>query len=121
MPIGTTITEFLIEEQRQIKGASGDFTALVNDIVIACKAISSAVRYGSLVGVLGTADTENIQGETQKKLDVISNNLFIKRARQISADLRPAGRLLKHRCQRRSRHYFLDSASPRRGGRRIDR
>ena len=79
MPIGTTITEFLIEEQRQIKGASGDFTALVNDIVIACKAISSAVRYGSLVGVLGTADTENIQGETQKKLDVISNNLFIKR------------------------------------------
>jgi len=79
MPIGTTITEFIIEEQRQIKGVSGDFTALVNDVVIACKAISSAVRYGSLVGVLGTADTENIQGETQKKLDVISNNLFIKR------------------------------------------
>ncbi len=79
MPIGTTITEFIIEEQRRIKGVSGDFTALVNDIVIACKAISSAVRYGSLVGVLGTADTENIQGETQKKLDVISNDLFIKR------------------------------------------
>lgn len=66
MPIGTTITEFIIEEQRQIKGVSGDFTALINDIVIACKAISSAVRYGSLVGVLGTADTENIQGETRK-------------------------------------------------------
>lgn len=79
MPIGTTITEFLIAEQRQFKGVSGDFTALINDIVIACKAISSAVRYGSLVGVLGTADTDNIQGETQKKLDVISNNLFIKR------------------------------------------
>lgn len=79
MAIGTTITEFLIDEQRRIKGASGDFTALVNDIVIACKAIASAVRYGSLVGVLGSADTENIQGETQKKLDVISNNLFIKR------------------------------------------
>jgi len=79
MSIGTTITEYIIEEQRQIKGVSGDFTALINDIVIACKAISSAVRYGSLVGVLGTADTENIQGETQKKLDVIANNLFIKR------------------------------------------
>jgi len=79
MSIGTTITEYIIEEQRRIKGVSGDFTALVNDIVIACKAIASAVRYGSLVGVLGTADTENIQGETQKKLDVISNNLFIKR------------------------------------------
>jgi fructose-1,6-bisphosphatase I len=79
MPIGTTITEYIIEEQRQIEGVSGDFTALINDVVIACKAISSAVRYGSLVGVLGTADTENIQGETQKKLDVIANNLFIKR------------------------------------------
>lgn len=79
MPIGTTITEYIIDEQRQIKGVSGDFTALINDVVIACKAISSAVRYGSLVGVLGTADTENIQGETQKKLDVIANNLFIKR------------------------------------------
>ncbi len=79
MPIGTTITEFIIEEQRRIKGVSGDFTALVNDIVIACKAIASAVRYGSLVGVLGTAESENIQGETQKKLDLISNNLFIKR------------------------------------------
>ena len=79
MPIGTTITEYIIEEQRQIQGVSGDFTALINDVVIACKAISSAVRYGSLVGVLGTADTENIQGETQKKLDVIANNLFIKR------------------------------------------
>ena len=79
MPIGTTITEYFIEEQRRIKGVSGDFTALINDIVIACKAISSAVRYGSLVGVLGAADTENIQGETQKKLDVISNNIFINR------------------------------------------
>ena len=43
MPIGTTITEYFIEEQRRIKGVSGDFTALINDIVIACKAISSAV------------------------------------------------------------------------------
>ncbi len=79
MHTGITITEFLIEEQRRIKKASGDFTGLINDVVIACKAIASAVRYGSLVGVLGTADTENIQGETQKKLDVISNNLFIRR------------------------------------------
>ena len=79
MHIGTTITEFFIDEQRQIQGATGDFTALINDVVIACKAIASAVRYGSLVGVLGSTDSENIQGEAQKKLDVISNDLFIKR------------------------------------------
>jgi len=79
--IGTTITEYIIEEQRGVPGATGDFTSLVNDVVIACKAISSAVRYGKLsdIDVLGSADTENVQGETQKKLDVISNDLFLRR------------------------------------------
>ena len=79
--IGTTITEFIIEEQRGIPGATGDFTSLVNDIVIACKTIASAVKYGKLsdVDVLGTADSENVQGETQKKLDIISNDLFLRR------------------------------------------
>ena len=79
--IGTTITEYIIDEQRRIKGATGDFTSLVNDIVIACKAISSAVKYGKLsdIDVLGSADTENVQGETQKKLDVVSNDLFLRR------------------------------------------
>jgi len=79
--IGTTITELIIEEQRRFAGATGDFTSLINDIVIACKAIGSAVRYGKLsdADVLGSADTENVQGETQKKLDVISNELFLRR------------------------------------------
>ncbi len=78
MHIGTTITQFIIEEQRRIKGASGDFTSLLNDIVTACKVISRSVNQGALVGVLGTAGTENVQGETQKKLDVITNEVMIK-------------------------------------------
>lgn len=79
--IGTTITEFIIEEQRRFAGATGDFTSLINDIVIACKSIASAVRYGKLsdMDVLGSTDSENVQGETQKKLDVISNDLFVHR------------------------------------------
>ncbi len=79
--IGTTITEFIIAEQRRHTGATGDFTSLINDIVISCKTISSAVRYGKLseLDVLGSADTENVQGETQKKLDVIANDLFLRR------------------------------------------
>jgi len=79
--IGTTITEFIIAEQRRFSGATGDFTSLVNDIVIACKTIASAVKYGKLsdMDVLGSTDNENVQGETQKKLDVISNDLFIRR------------------------------------------
>lgn len=75
---GTTITQFIIEEQRHIAGATGDFTSLLNDIVTACKVISNAVNHGALVDVLGSAESENVQGETQKKLDVISNDVFLK-------------------------------------------
>ena len=75
---GTTVTQFIIEEQRHIKGATGEFTALLNEIVTACKVISNAVNHGALVGVLGSAGSENVQGETQKKLDVISNEVFLK-------------------------------------------
>ncbi|WP_295436283.1 class 1 fructose-bisphosphatase [uncultured Thiodictyon sp.] len=75
---GTTITQFIIEEQRRIAGATGDFTSLLNDIVTACKVISHYVNHGALVGVLGSAGSENIQGETQKKLDILSNEVFIK-------------------------------------------
>jgi len=74
----TTITQFIIEEQRNIKDASGDFTSLLNDIVTSCKVISNLVNHGALVGVLGAAGTENVQGEDQKKLDVISNDVFLK-------------------------------------------
>lgn len=73
----TTITQFIIEEQRRIENATGDFTSLLNDIVTACKVISNLVNHGALIGVLGSAATENVQGETQKKLDVISNEVFI--------------------------------------------
>ena len=74
---GTTITQFIIEEQRRIQGATGDFTSLLNDIVTACKVISNAVNKGALIGVMGSAHSENVQGETQKKLDVITNEIFI--------------------------------------------
>lgn len=77
MHLGTTITQYIIEEERRYPAASGDFTSLLNDVVIACKWISNAVHSGKLAGILGSAGTENIQGEMQKKLDVISNELFL--------------------------------------------
>jgi fructose-1,6-bisphosphatase I len=77
MHIGTTLTQFIIEEQRRTAGATGDFTSLLNDVVIACKAISNAVNKGALLGVMGSLDSENVQGETQKKLDVITNEIMI--------------------------------------------
>ncbi|MBK1693585.1 fructose-bisphosphatase class I [Chromatium weissei] len=75
---GTSITQFIIEEQRHMTGATGDFTSLLNDVVTACKVISNLVNHGALVGVLGSAGSENVQGETQKKMDILSNDVFLK-------------------------------------------
>ncbi|MBY0463775.1 MAG: class 1 fructose-bisphosphatase, partial [Burkholderiales bacterium] len=84
MPLSqrSTLTQFLIEERRRFPGASGDFNALILDVALACKAIARAVAFGELGGMLGNHPTEggtsiNVQGETQKKLDVISNDMFI--------------------------------------------
>jgi fructose-1,6-bisphosphatase I/sedoheptulose-1,7-bisphosphatase len=80
----STLTQFLIEERRRFPGASGDFNALILDVAIACKAIARAVAFGELGGVMGNHAAEaggsvNVQGETQKKLDVLSNEVFIRR------------------------------------------
>ena len=72
-----TLTQFIIEQQRQFPEVSGDFTLLLNDIVTACKKISHLVNRGDLIGVLGNADTENIQGEVQKKLDIITHDIMV--------------------------------------------
>ncbi|MBK8176145.1 MAG: class 1 fructose-bisphosphatase [Rhodospirillales bacterium] len=72
----TTITHFLIEEQRRL-GKSGHFTTLISDIVTACKMISHEVNRGGLAGNLGLAGSENVQGEDQKKLDVLANDIFM--------------------------------------------
>lgn len=75
---GTTLTQYVISEmQKQDRPVSGDFTGLINDIATACKKISDAVNQGDLIGVLGAAETENVQGEVQKKLDIITNDIFI--------------------------------------------
>ena len=78
MQHGITFTRFLIEEQRSFPGATGDFTSLINDMVTAIKEISYAVNRGGLIGVLGSAGTQNVQGETQQKLDVIANDILLR-------------------------------------------
>jgi fructose-1,6-bisphosphatase I len=72
-----SLTQFIIEQQRGLPEASGTFTLLLNDIVTACKKISHLVNQGNLVGVLGSAESENVQGEVQKKLDIISNEIMV--------------------------------------------
>lgn len=77
MAINVTLTQFIIEQQREYPGVSGTFTSLLNNIVTACKQISHMVNRGNLIGVLGSAGTENVQGEVQKKLDVITHDIMV--------------------------------------------
>jgi fructose-1,6-bisphosphatase I/sedoheptulose-1,7-bisphosphatase len=71
-----TLTQFLIEERRRYPGASGDFNALILDISLACKAIAKAVAYGELETTAVEVE-QNVHGEAQKKLDVLSNRVFV--------------------------------------------
>ncbi len=73
-----TLTEFIIEEQRKVPHASGGFTALLNDIRLACKRIAFLVGQGALAQGLGAAGTTNAQGEAQMRLDVLANDIFIR-------------------------------------------
>jgi fructose-1,6-bisphosphatase I len=77
MRIGTTLTQFIIRNQKKNEGASGTFSGLLSDIGVACKKIAALVDKGALINVLGSADSDNVQGEQQKKLDIISNDLMI--------------------------------------------
>jgi fructose-1,6-bisphosphatase I len=71
-----TLSQFMMEEQHR-RGGSGTFTSLLTDIRTTCKMISHEVNRGAMAGNLGTAGTENIQGEEQKKLDVLANEIFL--------------------------------------------
>ncbi len=72
-----SLTQFIIEQQRELPEASGTFSLLLNNIVTACKQISHLVNQGDLVGILGSAGTENVQGEVQKKLDIITHDIMV--------------------------------------------
>ena len=73
-----TLTRFLIEEQRQHNHVADGFTALINDVRLACKRIARVIGKGALADALGTAGTTNVQGETQMKLDLMANDIFVK-------------------------------------------
>ena len=78
-----TLTRFLIEEQRRANAATdgqatGSFTALVNDVRLACKRIATLIGKGELANILGEAGSVNVQGEAQMKLDVMANDIFVR-------------------------------------------
>ncbi|KAA6422612.1 MAG: fructose-1, partial [Trebouxia sp. A1-2] len=73
-----TLVRWIIDQQRKSSpDAKGNLSILLGSISVACKFVSSAVRKAGLAGLLGMAGSENIQGEDQKKLDILANEVFI--------------------------------------------
>ncbi len=72
-----TLNEFIIERQVDFPYAKGELTRLLNHIGIAAKIVNREVNKAGLVDILGIADTNNVHGEQQKKLDVFADEKFI--------------------------------------------
>ena len=72
-----SLTRYLVEQQRIDGHIPAHLRLLLEVVARACKRISLTVNKGALGGVLGSAETENVQGEMQKKLDIIANEVLI--------------------------------------------
>lgn len=72
-----TLTQYLVEQQREQAAICADLRLLVTLVARAVQAISVAVGKGALAGVLGDIGRDNVQGEAQKKLDVIANEILL--------------------------------------------
>lgn len=72
-----TLSRFMREEQHVHGSPPSELQFLLETVSRACQAISHSVQQGALVGSLGYANSNNIQGEAQKKLDIIANDTLI--------------------------------------------
>ncbi|MEN1784072.1 MAG: class 1 fructose-bisphosphatase [Bacteroidota bacterium] len=72
-----TLGEFIIENQADFQYSTGELSKLINAIRLAAKVVNHEVNKAGLVDILGDVGNTNIQGEHQKKLDVLANDKFI--------------------------------------------
>ena len=77
MPKRISLTQYLVEQERQHGHIPGQLRLLIEVVARACKRIAISVNKGALGDVLGSAGSENVQGEVQKKLDVIANEVLV--------------------------------------------
>lgn len=71
-----TLTRFVLQGQRHHHEAQGDMTMLLAAVQLACKVTESCVRRAGIAKLYGLAGSGNVQGEDQKKLDIIANDTF---------------------------------------------
>lgn len=73
-----TLDEFTIKQTREFPEATGELSALLRDISLACKLINNQVNKAGLVDIIGKYGNTNVQGEEQMKLDVFADDVLIK-------------------------------------------
>jgi fructose-1,6-bisphosphatase I len=81
--VGTTIIQHLLEQQRENPEATGAFTHLLSELIVAAKVISREVNKAGLVDILGSTGEVNVQEEQVQKLDVFANRVVIERMQHI--------------------------------------
>jgi fructose-1,6-bisphosphatase I len=72
-----TLGEFIIDNEKKFKYSTGELSRLISSIRLAAKVVNHEVNKAGLIDILGASGEENIQGETQQKLDVYANDIFI--------------------------------------------
>jgi fructose-1,6-bisphosphatase I len=73
-----TIERFIIEQERMHPEATGELSGVLYDLALAAKMIASKVRSAGLADILGSNESDNVQGEVQQKLDVLSDEIIVK-------------------------------------------
>ncbi|MBW1920021.1 MAG: class 1 fructose-bisphosphatase [Deltaproteobacteria bacterium] len=81
--VGTTITQHILNQQRENPQATGAFTNLLNELIVAAKVISREVNKAGLTDILGSTGEVNVQEEQVQKLDVLANRVIIERMQHI--------------------------------------
>ncbi|OIN95286.1 MAG: fructose-bisphosphatase [Deltaproteobacteria bacterium CG1_02_45_11] len=80
---GMTVTEHILSQQRKHPEATGSFTIILSELIVAAKIISTEVRKAGLADILGFTGEINVQGEEVKKLDDFAHHTIVKRMSHI--------------------------------------
>lgn len=80
-PVGITLDRFIEKDRSRFPYATGELSQLLRDIALAAKILNRDINHSGLIGIEGILDTENIQGESQKMLDVIADVRFTRALR----------------------------------------
>ncbi|MDH5474223.1 MAG: class 1 fructose-bisphosphatase [Cyclobacteriaceae bacterium] len=77
-PIGTNLDRFINAKEQHFAYATGELSQLLRDIALAGKVVNREINKAGLINISGAIGTQNVQGEEQQKLDVLSNIRFIR-------------------------------------------